>query len=158
MDVHEFIAYSDKHFRFLEKEFGFSKSRTRKDRDSNPFKVQYENETTIVIVEGVHYGFGVAVWLISRDPSLMRFRRYDLRDLLSIRCPGYVPPVAKPTDTTNIQKRRIREYAPALKAYARDVLTGDFGIFPELAMRVERRFEEDRYDQEPKDEGREKSQ
>ena len=84
-------------------------------------KYSMENETTIVIVEGVHYGFGVAVWLISRDPSLMRFRRYDLRDLLSIRCPGYVPPVAKPTDTTNIQKRRIREYAPALKAYARDV-------------------------------------
>ena len=39
----------------------------------------------------------------------------------------------------------------------RDVLTGDFGIFPELAMRVERRFEEDRHDQEAKDEGREKS-
>lgn len=142
MDVDEFKLYCAEQFSFLQNDFGFVLMRLPKKKDRNPFSVRYENATTIVIIEGANYGFGIDVWLATRGIAASNNKGYHLGDLINIRRPELMPSQAKLTDTRDVQKLQLREYAFALRECAQDVLNGDFTIFPALAAAVENRVKQ----------------
>jgi hypothetical protein len=142
----QFRRYVQEAFVPLSERYGLQSLPPTKDEFSNPFEARFANSTTLVVVEGIHYGFGVDVRLASVNPADMKFPTYAFGDLLELRAPQFVRIVPGPTDTNEIQKRQIDSYAAALPVYADDVLQGDFKIFPLLARAIQER--KDRFDNE----------
>lgn len=107
------------------------------NKDSNEdFSITFENKTTRIKIEGINYGFGIDIRLSSIDPKHMTHETYCLDDLLSIRAPELKLTEARNTDTTDIQKKQIEQYAIALDKFGDDILKGDFTIFPRLAQAI----------------------
>lgn len=96
---------------------------------------------------------GSAPWVeLSRldagDPS-RKAERYDLQFVLDERIPGRVVRNPKPVDEdAKALADELHQLANELRAYARDILEGDFRIFPKLQRRAEehhRRREQELY-------------
>lgn len=134
MNAEEFKDYCRVQFGFLLEEFGFQEEIVS-GRFVNPFQVRFVSQTTQIIVEGINHGFGIDVLLGTRE----QYRGFTYADLLAIRNPNFEFVVAKPSDTSEIQKPQLEQGAKALREYATDVLNGDFSVFPLLAERVHQR-------------------
>jgi len=142
MDLNQFHDYARQAFQFLVEAYGYSEVPLPKGKFVNKYMVCFSNGVTWVGVEGIHWGFGIDVRLASHDPGLMQYPTYCLDDLLALRDPGFIPIAAKPTDTQDIQKSQMDQYADALRRHADDVLRGDFSVFPQLAEAINRRRQE----------------
>ena len=139
MNVEQFQEYGHRAFRFLVEEYGFHEAPRPAGKLVNDYMVCFSNGVTWVGVEGINWGFGVDVKLASHDVAHMRYPTYSLQDLLDLRSPGFPLPTAKPTDTLEIQKTQMDWYAAALRIHAKDVLRGDFAVFPQLAEAITNR-------------------
>lgn len=146
MDAAEFREYAQAAFAKIAARYGLHPLPRSSEAFGNAFEVQFSNSTTILVIEGINYGFGVDIRLASTDRRHMRFPTYCFGDLLAIRAPGFEHGRAGPDDTNEIQKRQIDAYADALPRYADDVLRGNFAIFPQLAQAIQQRQE--RYERE----------
>jgi hypothetical protein len=120
-------------FGYLVSEFGFRETEPPPSHlEVNPFIVWFANETTLVQVEGIKWGFAAQVTLRpvgSRDVyaavplwAIIKHRRPDLYEELA-RSPG--------------QLGDVREYARALREVASEVLKGDFRVFASARAIVE---------------------
>ena len=139
MNVEEFREYGRQAFRFLIEEYGFREVPPPKDKFVNEYMVCFSNGVTWIGVEGINWGFGIDVRLASHDAAQMKYPTYCFQDLLNLRSPNFPLPAAKPTDTREIQKAQLDQYAAALRIHAKDVLLGDFAIFPKLAEAITNR-------------------
>jgi hypothetical protein len=139
VDIAEYRKYGRQAFRFLVKEYRYSDVPPPKGKHVNEYMVCFSNGMTWVGVEGIHWGFNIDVRLASHDSSLMRYPTYCFGDLLALRDPGFTLITAKPTDTRDVQKIQMDQYAAALRQYADDVLRGDFSVFPRLAEAINER-------------------
>lgn len=139
MDLKQFRNYVRRAFRFLIDDYEFSEVPLPKGEFVNEYMVCFSNGVTWVGIEGIHWGFGVDVRLASNDPAGMRYPTYCLADLLTLRAPEIELITAQGSDTKEIQKKQIDQYAEALRQYAADVLRGDFGVFPLLAKAIDDR-------------------
>ncbi len=142
MNAQEFKDYCRVQFKYLENEFGFQEEPVWKY--GGEYEVSFSNPTTRIVVQGVSYGFGIEVWLCTKE----KYRGFSWVDLLAIRKPDFEFIVAKPSDTSEIQKPQLDQAAKTLKDYAADVLNGDFSIFPLLEDRVREREKAYRNQQE----------
>ncbi|CAG0987050.1 hypothetical protein ANRL3_02512 [Anaerolineae bacterium] len=133
MDAREFKDYCRLQFKYLENEFGFQEEPVWKY--GSEYEVSFSNPTTRIVVQGVSYGFGIEVWLCTKE----KYRGFSWADLLAIRKPDFEFIAAKPSDTSEIQKPQLEQAAKALREFASDVLNGDFSIFPLLEDRVRER-------------------
>src|SRR5882724_1401861 len=99
--------------------------------------IKYQNETTGVSVR-YEWKSQVSVNLVEleRTPTeVTEQKRYDLLLLMEIRRPEIDPHKFYRDDknwTNNYIEELLRAYGSFLRDDARDVLTGDFSIFPEL--------------------------
>jgi hypothetical protein len=59
----DFLRRARHEFHFLVVEFGFQEQTIPKRRGGNPYEVRYRSGTTLVIVEGINWGYGVNVLL-----------------------------------------------------------------------------------------------
>lgn len=99
--------------------------------------IKYQNATTGL---SVYYEWNSQISIdlvkLARTPTeVAEDKSYDLLLLMEIRRPEIDAHKFYGTDnvwTTDCLQERLREYASFLKEDARDVLTGDFRIFPEL--------------------------
>jgi hypothetical protein len=135
MNTDEFREYGRKAFQFLTEKYGFREC-TSDAYTNNEYSVCFSNGITWIGVCGVSWGSGVDVRLASCDPIHMRYRTYSFQDLLDIRSPNFPLPKVDLSDMREIQKRQMDWYAAALKVHAKDVLRGDFTIFPQLAEAI----------------------
>jgi hypothetical protein len=121
-------------FQFLEREYGFHEEPIPTDQNPylNQYAVWFASPTTRVVVEGINWGMNARVAL-GRAGSLTDFENYDLGDLLAIRQPDLAGGISGGQD------EQLAQFAKALREVAADVLRGDRSIFPDLAVRVERR-------------------
>jgi hypothetical protein len=136
MNVKQFREYGRRAFRFLIEEFGFLEVAPTKGKFVNEYMVCFSNGVTWVAVEGINWGFGIDVRLASHDLAHMRYPTYCFQDLLNLRSKGLPIPTAKSTDSREIQKAQMDQYAAALRIHAKDVLRGDFSVFPQLAEAI----------------------
>ncbi len=144
MDKTQFRDYAIIAFQFLG-EYGFDEVPSPEGKYVNPFLVGFSNGVTWVGVEGINYGFGIDIRLASVDRTLMKEQSYAFGDLMAIRDPGFEFIKSKPTDTRDIQMAQMDHCAAALNAHAKDVLKGDFAVFPQLAEAIaERRRKNER--------------
>jgi hypothetical protein len=136
-------------FGFLEKEFGFALRSS--ETTSYGSHVTYTNQTTGVRVSLEPREGGIFVELSrladGELPSVPIFiesdsvlNSFDLDDILLLRS----APTGKQLDTSSALtadeiERELERYASALRAYAPDILWGDFELFPQLASLVKRR-------------------
>jgi len=139
MNVEQFREYGRRAFRFLIEQYGFREVPPPEGKFVNEYMVCFSNGVTWVGVEGISYGFGISVSLASHDVVHMQYPTYCFKDLLDVRSPGFPLPTAKPTDTAEIQKTQMDWYAAALRVHAKDVLRGDFAVFPQLAEAITNR-------------------
>jgi hypothetical protein len=146
MDATEFREYAQAAFARVAAQYGLHLLPRSSEAFENSFEVRLGNSTTVLVIEGINYGFGVDIRLASTDQRHMRFPTYCFDDLLAIRAPEFEHVQPGPDDTNEIQKRQIDAYADALPKYADDVLHGDFSVFPQLARAIQQRQE--RYDLE----------
>jgi len=136
MNVEQFRKYGRQAFRFLVEECGFREAALPDSKFVNEYMVCFSNGVTWVGIEGINYGFSIDVRLASHDVAHMQYPTYCFQDLLDLRSPGFPLPTAKPTDTREIQKTQMDHYAAALRIHAKDVLLGDFSVFPQLAEAI----------------------
>ena len=139
MNVEQFREYGRWAFRFLIEQYGFREAPLPEGKFVNEYMVCFSNGVTWVGVEGINYGFGISVRLASHDVVHMQYPTYCFQDLLDLRSPGFPLPTATPTDTPEIQKKQMDWYAAALRVHAKDVLRGDFAVFPQLAEAITNR-------------------
>jgi hypothetical protein len=114
-------------------EFGFREQLLRKRSDVNQFQVRYRNQTTLVHVEGMNWGYGLMVLLGPRRTVI--FRREDtfpLWPIVKLRKPDLYE-----TLSVGDQLTQIAAHAIALRECAEEVLRGDFGIRTEVDRLVE---------------------
>jgi hypothetical protein len=99
--------------------------------------VKYQNETTGINVR-YEWESLVSISLVKLEPTgseITEGKRYDLLLLMEIREPAIDANKFSGGDkewTNAYIEERLHEYTSFLKEGARDVLTGDFSIFPEL--------------------------
>jgi hypothetical protein len=139
MNEIEFRHYVEEAFVALAARYRLQPLPPSTDEFPNPFEVRFANSTTLVVVQGIHYGFGVDVRLASVSSADMKFPTYDFGDLLELRAPEFKRIVAGPTDTRDIQRRQVDSFVAALPIHADDVLRGDFTRFPLLARAIQDR-------------------
>jgi hypothetical protein len=139
VNVEQFRDHGRLAFRFLIEEFGFREVPLPEGKFVNQYMVCFSNGVTWVGVEGISWGFGIDVRLASHDVAHMRYPTYCFQDLIEIRSAGFPFPTAKPTDTPEVQKTQMDWYAAALRIHAKDVLRGDFAVFPQLAEAITNR-------------------
>ena len=127
-------------FRFLTNEYGFAERELPKKEFINQFQVQYVSATTLVAVEGIHWGSGVDVRIGRTEPEAWEtYGKYSLEDLLKIRCPDLSLIGPDGFSVSRDQAFQIKHYTHALKKCADDVLRGEFSILPKLHEAIERR-------------------
>lgn len=127
-------------FHFLVTDYGFEHVSTTVHVPECAIK--YWNETTGVTIT---YEWGGAIWVdltrLKRMPAeVVEGERYSLDILMLERCPNKDIRQFYSLDkeqTSEYIERVLQVYANALKECGRDVLTGDFRIFPKLKKLAE---------------------
>ena len=109
-------------------QFRFREQPLRRRADVNPFQVCYRNDTTLVQVEGMNWGYGVAVSLGPRRPGIFRRENtFPLWPIVKLRKPDLYE-----TLSVGDQLAQLAAHARALRECAEEVLRGDFGIRAEV--------------------------
>jgi hypothetical protein len=138
MNKEEFRQFCREKFSALCKKYNLIENKDYHD----DYSIIFENKTTRIKIEGIHYGFGIDVRLSSIDPQYMKHKTYCFDDVLILRAPELKLIQARNSDTTDIQKEQIDQYATALDKYGDDILKGDFTIFPRLAQAIDDRIKQ----------------
>lgn len=129
----EFIDTARRAFAFLIEDFGFVEEPVSKRLYHNPVSVRYESPTTLVVVQGMDWGYSTSVDL-GRMPQL---RELDLTiplwPIVKLRRPDIDLSVSGQID-------QIAVCAHSLRECASDVLRGDFEVFPEAERLVDLRL------------------
>ena len=139
MNLNEFRDCVRQEFRFLIEDYDYAEVPLPDEEFINEFMVCFSNGRTWIGIEGINWGFAIDVRLASVDPTIMRYPDYCLGDLLAMRHPAFEPITAKGTDTRDIQKRQLNQFAEELRIHAADVLRGKFDSFPQLAKAIDDR-------------------
>lgn len=140
-------------FRFLIAEHGFTEELLPDYDHKNDYHSRFINDTTRVIIEGVHYGFGIDIAIGPFAPTLdleqikndndgdpvLTARalaqarenyapQFYLDDILALRRPDLRLLKARRYNSTerDIQRKQIRQYAAAVRECCGDLLRGDF--------------------------------
>ena len=117
-------------FRFLESDF--SLKNVSSESKSEQFMVRYKSDTVQVIVEGINWGENARVAV----GSCVGFQNYDLYDLVKA-VTGEYPAIENIVALDQVSQ--LSKLAILLKAYGRQVLSGDFSIFPAITEIVKAR-------------------
>ena len=133
MNASEFQVLTERCFGFLQAKFGFCVIPSiASDTSPEPLRnleVRYENATT-----GVHVCFEAYEQLPSVHLQKLTTREsFPFGLLIMLRAPDLNPlaserslPLKQPAETL------LARYAELLEMFGRDVLQGDFGVFPSL--------------------------
>ena len=155
MQTESFEQIVKNEFGFLESDFGFTLSESKKEGWG--YKMIYRNNTTGVKI--IHeyresYIFILLYQLVNgkliEDPRDIKedtvLHSYGLDDIVNLRDPSALinPTYDYPDDSKFHDKEKgmstyVSAFARNLKTYAEDVLSGDFTIFPELDKIVKER-------------------
>jgi hypothetical protein len=142
-DIEKFRELCRREYRFLEREYDFTERKIPKEESINQFQVQYVNATTLVAVEGIHWGLSIDVRIGRLLPEAWEiYKHYSLEDLLIIRCPELSLGGTNSDDGSSNQSVELKHYAHALKECADDVLRGEFSVLPQLHQSIVRRVEQ----------------
>jgi hypothetical protein len=128
----DFKADCRKHFHFLVTDFDFVEQPLPRDASVNRYQVRYVNSTTLVVIEGLHWGTFVGVGLGRVQRERYELETYPLDKLLLIRHPeaALVGPGGFPTNQD--QEFQVPHYAQALREGGTDILRGDFTVWAEF--------------------------
>jgi hypothetical protein len=130
---------------------GFVELPPRRDKGVNRFTVRLANATTMIEVEGIHWGTAAWTKVFPATVSTVGRQGLPIDKLLRMRQASGARQVEK------AQKRRrkrpdqladIKETAAAILAYARDVLMGDFSELQRIAEQ-QRFFEQEQLKKAP---------
>jgi hypothetical protein len=116
----QFVEACRQAFRFLVTDFQFREVAT--PREGNPFAAWYAKDDVRLCVEGISYGAGVNVTLVTPHDQLL-----GLAHLLSLRDER----VEDRIFSAPSQVEQMREWAEALRELAGDALAGDLGVLAE---------------------------
>jgi hypothetical protein len=136
----EFKATARREFEFLLDEFGFREQPIPTNgAPENPVAVWFTSETTRVVVEGINWGSTARV-AIGRAVAAEQFENFDLLDLATARSADR----RAFDESRGNQLKQLATLAAILHDNGRDVLEGDFSVFPDLRAVVARRAAERR--------------
>jgi hypothetical protein len=122
--LEDFLRRARHEFHFLVVEFGFQEQTLPKSRSGNPYEVRYRSGSTLVIVEGINWGYGVNVLLgPTRQPIFRSEDTFPLWPIVKLRRPDLNNGLA-----IGDQLVQLSSWATALRESAEDVLRGDFSI------------------------------
>jgi hypothetical protein len=126
--LEDFLRRARQEFHFLVLEFGFREQASRRRADLNQFQVRYRNDTTLVRVEGINWGYGVQVLLgPRRRPLFGRDDNFPLWPIVKLREPDLYKKLF-----AGDQLAQLAAHAVALKRCAEEVLRGNFAIRAEV--------------------------
>lgn len=130
----KFISCARLEFQYLTTDYGFCETPNNKRRYYNPVSVRYENKTTLVIVEGLSYGFDTAVELGPLpQPSGDLDKTFPLWPLAELRRPQ----LNQTFRETRGQLNQLPVLAILLRSSADDILRGDFTMIPYVNQTVD---------------------
>ncbi len=124
-----------KEFEFLQDKYDFSEINLPKN--SSECSILYANDTTKILVEGIHWGSGARVAL--GDAASTKFENYDLGDLLTVL--GNEKLSEAEYSKLN-QIEQLKYFSEALSKFGKSVLTGDFSEFPKIKEIIEQRVQD----------------
>ncbi len=138
--LHFFEKQARHAFDFLVAGFGFSHSGSA-IRPPECWTA-YENSTTCIVI-AFELGVGPRVEIQRKQPSLLGFgsrERYDLAFLLMERAAGekYRYEIADLDDPE--LPNALQALAHQLERFGKDILSGDFSVFPQLRKQAEENF------------------
>ena len=120
----DFLRRACQEFHFLVAEFGFVEDTLPDSEDGNPYQVRYRSRTTLVIVEGINWGYGINVLLGQLGRRILRSEHtFPLWPVVQLRRPDLNTGLA-----TGDQLAQLSSWATALRESAQDVLRGDFSV------------------------------
>jgi hypothetical protein len=120
-------------FAYLGREFAFRETEPPANHlEMNPFIIWFANETTLVQVEGINWGFAAQV-AIGPVGSRDEHATVPLWAVIKHRRPEVYEEFTRSTG----QLGDVRAYARALREVASDVLRGDFRVFAAARAIVE---------------------
>lgn len=119
-------------FEFLESAFNLKN--VSSEYESAQFMVCYKSDTVQVIVEGINWGESARVAV----GSCIDFQNFDLYDLVKAKTGEY--PTIKSSVTLD-QIAQLPLLAVLLKEHGKQVLSGDFTVFPIITEIVKARTE-----------------
>lgn len=114
-------------------DFGFQEIPRSSGKFTNEYMVRLTNETTLIEVEGIHYGFGAWAKLYKAVPKTESNSFLPTNRLLSSRM-GTIRSVKRKEPVG--QLREVQEDAEAILKHARDVLEGDFTAIDLVAEQI----------------------
>ena len=144
--LNQFRTEVDEAFGFLVHEFGFRIERV--PRPSNEFSVRFVNDTTRILVEGIHWGGSARVAFGHAGP-IDQFDNFDLLDFAAIRCPDRVPAAGQPPPG---QSPELKMLAGILRECGAAVRHGGFSTAAQIHELRRRRQEE--WDEQERQRGR----
>jgi len=130
--IEHFKSSARREFEFLQDEYDFSE--TKLPKNVNEYSVLYENDSTKVLVEGIHWGSSARVAL--GDAKSAKFENYDLGDLLTVL--GSQKLSVEEYSKLN-QIEQLKYFSKALSKFGKPVLTGDFSYFSKIRKVIEQR-------------------
>jgi len=136
--VEEFRATVLEAYRHLLEHEGFSELPAPPGPSTNPFTTRIGNSTTVIEVEGIHYGTSAWTKIFRANCSDSDQYGLPIRALLATRAPR--PAKVRRPDG---QRAQILQDAADIIEYAKDVLSGDFIALDGIANQ-QRRLEQER--------------
>jgi len=124
---------------------GFVEFPRRRGTDTNRFTVRLGNATTIIEVEGIHWGTGAWTKVFRTSDSEASRQGLPIHQLLQLRqglTKKQVEKALKRRQKQSDQLAEIKETATAILEHARDVLMGDFSELERIAEQ-QRLFEQE---------------
>jgi len=126
-------------YRPLLEEHEFQELPKRKGESVNPYSVRIGNRTTVIEVEGIHYGSAAWTKLFRTSDADSDYYGLPIRRLLDERAPI----TNKKRSKQISQLDQIREDAARILANAADIIAGDFSAIDALVER-QNKIEEER--------------
>lgn len=138
---HEFISCARHEFQFLVSEYGFAEVPNNLRRYFNPVSVRFENQTTLISVEGIAHGFSTTVELGEiPQPCGDLDKTIPLWPLAQLRQPVLYEAFSE----TLGQLNQLPLLARLLRLTANEILLGDFTMLPYIERTVDEYIAEQR--------------
>ena len=129
----EFLRCARQEFHFLVADFGFREEPRPRHGEINEYQIRYDSRTTVVIVDGINWGYGVDVRLEPKRQPMFRSRiSLPLWAIVKLRKPDLNDGLA-----IGDQLAQLRTHAVALRECAKGVLEGDFAVRGEINKLME---------------------
>lgn len=136
--ISEFQEVARKEFSFLLTEYDFVETKLDVVKYFNPCAVRYENDTTVVRVEGIGHGYSTNVDIGIRTSSRKDVEQgFPLWPLMKLRAPNLLGEYHE----TGGQLKQLKICSQALRKCAQDVLSGDFEVRAEVTNILNAWFE-----------------